>query len=543
MRLGKVILGLAQLAGVAATIWLLWFSDIPLGVPGEWTWDRIPFDRDSLKEMSLGWGIAGIVTVVYVAFCLFVDRRIMEAERLEVATWLSGLILLGAIWHGVVQECPPDPHRLSKTPWVVWYRATQGYYAEARFVANDDPQYLAKYTERLKEGDVLHFGTHPPGFVMLHRTIIRFIAKSPKIQSWLLKYQPQSVRDALDVLAETNVKSATPITDLDRAALWGSSLLAALAAMTTVAPLFCLLRRTCSREAAWRLVCLWPLVPALAVFHPVSDLWMPLLATLFLATWCRAWSRRSGLFAVLAGGVMWLGMNLTLAMLPVAFLAAMWTIADFLFAEANDSMPTRMKSLAICVVSALSTFVALTMFLQWMTDLNLVTVWTQNFKNHAGFYAQYTRTYRDWVLVNPLELALAVGMPVFLLAVSSWIKGTRGSLRTSRSLASFRLWCLVTLLVLWLSGKNSGEAARLWIFLMPCLIWVSGREEKITAKIVNGPGQTLPEYTGSSPVGWVCVLVLQAVVCVATVSRVDGFKFKTTVPVEGVAVTDPLKVG
>ena len=111
------------------------------------------------------------------------------------------------------------------------------------------------------------------------------------------------------------------------------------------------------------------------------------------------------------------------------------------------------------------------------------------------------------------------------MAVSTWLSCTHGCLKSGRSLASFRLWCLVTLLVLWLSGKNSGEVARLWIFLLPWLLWVAGREQQVTAKIVIGPGQTLPEYAGSPSKGWATLLILQAIVCVATVSRVDGFKF------------------
>ena len=218
-------------------------------------------------------------------------------------------------------------------------------------------------------------------------------------------------------------------------------------------------------------------------------------------------------------------------MLPVAFLAACWTIADCLLAESLDPFKTRAKQLAGCVAAALGMFAVLTGWAYWIASLNLPAVWLQNLRNHAGFYEQYARTYSSWLLVNPIELALAIGTPVFLFAVSTWLSGTKGSLRSGRSLASYRLWCLVTLLVLWLSGKNSGEAARLWIFLMPWLLWVCAREAEITAKIVNGPGQTLPEYTGNPARGWLVLLLLQAVVCTATVSRVDAFHFKTTAPV------------
>ena len=72
MRATKVLFWLAQLAGVAATIWLLWGSDLPLGIPNEWTWNRIQFDDADLKATAWGWGIAGLATVGYLLFCLFV---------------------------------------------------------------------------------------------------------------------------------------------------------------------------------------------------------------------------------------------------------------------------------------------------------------------------------------------------------------------------------------------------------------------------------------------------------------------------------------
>ncbi len=535
MRGWKVLFWLAQLAGVAATLWLLWGTEIPLGVAGEWTWDRIAFGKEVLQEVKFAAVIAGIATVVYLLLCLFADHRVLEASRWEMAGWLGALILIGATWHGVIQEIPPEPHRLSKVPWVVWYPGTQGYYREARFGMTDKKKYLASYAERMKEGDVLHFGTHPPGLILLHKSIIDFVDRSPKVQTWLLQYQPDSVRESLKVLAEGSVGTPTEVTDVDRAALWLSGLLAAVAAMSTVAPLFCLLRRTCGRETAWRVVCFWPLIPALAVFHPVSDLWLPFCGTLFLATWGRAWSHRSWFFGLLAGVVMFGGMLMSLAMLPVAFLAALWTLADFFVAESTDKLVARTRHLAVCVLASLAAFAALTWLAHWLYSLDLLAVWRQNYRNHAAFYVKYAqsfpRTYSSWLLVNPLELALAAGTPVFVMAVSTWLNSTYGCLKSGRSLASFRLWCFVTLVVLWLSGKNSGEAARLWIFLLPWLLWVAGREKQVAAKIVTGPGQTLPEYAGSPAQGWITLLVLQAVVCIATVSRVDGFKFKSTVPV------------
>ena len=84
MRATKVLFWLSQLAGVAAMIWLLWGSEIPLGVPSDnWVWDRIPFDDAEFQTTLLGWGIAGTATVLYLAFCSFADSRVLEANRWE----------------------------------------------------------------------------------------------------------------------------------------------------------------------------------------------------------------------------------------------------------------------------------------------------------------------------------------------------------------------------------------------------------------------------------------------------------------------------
>ena len=164
-------------------------------------------------------------------------------------------------------------------------------------------------------------------------------------------------------------------------------------------------------------------------------------ATSFLAVWGRAWSQRSVAAGLLAGLVMFLGMTLSLAMLPIAFLAALWTLSDCAFGEAIEPFGTRAKELVQCVVAALATFAVFVGLTWWLYSLDLPSVWMQNFQNHAGFYAKYPRTFLSWLLVNPIELALAAGTPVFLFAASSWLTSTKGCLRSGRSLASFRLWC------------------------------------------------------------------------------------------------------
>jgi len=145
-----------------------------------------------------------------------------------------------------------------------------------------------------------------------------------------------------------------------------------------------------------------------------------------------------------------------------------------------------------------------------------------NYDNHAGFYDKYTRTYWKWFLVNPLELALGLGAPVAVLAAAAWIRmrpWKECNVRLAHATACFAVWG-----VLWISGKNMGEAARLWLVVMPWPIWVlSSLFERPradgTASIANDEADT-----GSGSL-WLWALVAQGIVCAATVSRVNGFDF------------------
>jgi methylthioxylose transferase len=166
-----------------------------------------------------------------------------------------------------------------------------------------------------------------------------------------------------------------------------------------------------------------------------------------------------------------------------------------------------------CIVAALIGFAIPMLLLGWFARVNLLTVWWLNYQNHAEFYRHYPRTYWKWLLVNPVELSFAAGWPIALLAAV----GVWQLCRTNKSpLASVAWSALLVGGSLWLTGKNSGEAARLWIVLLPWLVWFAGpllaREEAETKSRWWRPA-------------WIVVAV-QLLVCLLTVSRVSGFHFE-----------------
>jgi hypothetical protein len=75
---------------------------------------------------------------------------------------------------------------------------------------------------------------------------------------------------------------------------------------------------------------------------------------------------------------------------------------------------------------------------------------------------------------------------------------------------------LIVLGILWISGKNMGEAARLWIVFLPWLLLC----------VAPTSPRSLPDEQRAWP-GWVwwSAAGLQAVFCIAAALQIDGFGF------------------
>jgi hypothetical protein len=156
----------------------------------------------------------------------------------------------------------------------------------------------------------------------------------------------------------------------------------------------------------------------------------------------------------------------------------------------------------------LAAFLLLVLLLWLGTGMNLLHVWTQNYANHAGFYRQFSRTYWKWLLINPLEFAIASGPALAVAAVAGCIVMLKRSFSRTAGLC----WCcLLVGLLLLLSGKNMGEAGRLWILFTPWLI------------ALTPPASLGGEATGPKFTDWLPIWLAQTVAAVFIVLRVVGF--------------------
>jgi methylthioxylose transferase len=506
---------IAAAVGLAASIGLLWCTNIPLGVPGEWTWLRIPF----ATEHIWGWIFAGFVAALYLGFVAFGSRKIESRGFAGRAVWIAVLAAAGFSWLITLESSVPGVTGLPKAQPVLFNWGSSGYFWQARYEVTDTRAFLAGYEDVVAQGDYLHIGTHPPGLTLLFRGLLALFESSPGLTDVVLMIEPESCRKAAAAIRLNAQASGRVFTPTDEAVLWFAALLAHLASAATVIPLFILLSECVDRRTAWFAAALWPLVPGIAVFLPKSDAVFPLFSILGPTLWLIGWQKRSFVLYALSGLTLFGGMLLSLAIAPIAVLTGLATVIAAV-RERDGERRATLKLWITSVISAAVGFFVPVLLLWWGCDLNLPKVWSQNVTNHAAFYDHFTRTWWKWLLMNPLETSLAAGAP---LAVAALVGGfrSRGTRLFPLVAATAAVWGL-----LWISGKNSGEAARLWLLFQPWMV-VAAAGALVDKRAA---GFSPAERTaGLNPAAreravWLSLLALQAIACIATVTRVDGFE-------------------
>lgn len=436
---------------------------VPLGVPGEWEWLRVR------GAPSFVWALPTIAAVV--GYCVYAalgfrSLGVPSAVGFRETVWVSGLTALAALVQFMIPMAAPDEYDLTRWAYVQYFQGSTGYYQVARDQAMGDPwKFLADYPVWIKDQDSLHIGTHPPGLIALQCVLIGAMERHSGAAGVLTSVMPPSIHEAFRQLEAMNRR---PIPRADRAAIFLASLLTMLACAATVAPLYVLAREGLAPQVAWTAAAVWPLGTAANLFQPDADVAYPFLSALALAL--AAWSARlrgsagggpalaSAFLAVGAGVVLAFGMAFTLAFLPIGLIVALVVLA-------TRHLSWWRKAWVVLWVGV--GFLGLVGIGWLVTGADPAVVWVWNLRHHARFYVEYPRSYFAWLLVNPIELAVAIGLPAVVWGLVGFIGDRRYVPRAA--------WCaLGVLVVVNLTGRNMGEVARLWMLFIPPLLLASG---------------------------------------------------------------------
>jgi hypothetical protein len=323
---------------------------------------------------------------------------------------------------------------------------SSGYYHVAREEMADPMAFLRDYPEWIKGQDVYHVGTHPPGLFVLSRAALGLMETSPGLAKGIDAAIPRGISDAFRQIIG-------PLPRADRAALVLLAGLTMLACAATSAPIYLMMRGSGADPAtSWSSAVLWPLVPSAVLFQPTADTAFPLLAAMSVALA----TRRGPVSSTMAGVVLAFGMACSLVFLAVGLIVG-------LMLATHKGMPIRRRLLLIGLTGV--GFLAPTLLGWAVTGANPFLIWWENQSKHAGFYGENPRSYFPWLVMNPIELIVGLG-----LSASAWVVVAMVAGKAPR--ASW--FSMLVLVILTLTGRSLSEVGRLWLPFFPMLLAAAG---------------------------------------------------------------------
>ena len=435
----------------------------PAPYPPEWQWALRP-DGPSRPPMAAAVCALSLLALLVASGTAWARRRPVAARRALV----TGAVLLSCgLQLGLLAREPGHPLRtlLSRTR----SRSFTSYHTVAISPEARDPSsFLRHHAERLPElaRSAKHAATHPPGPVLYYRALLALCEASPSLTESLL-----------DAAGVPDREFRPPATRAARAAaLLGALLLGLLGALAAWPIAHLALALGAEGLAAARLAVLWVLLPGPALMTPQFDqaLALPVVGATGLLLAAGVGTRRGPASAILAGLVG--GVALWVSYGVAAFLA-IGGMAALAAAEGGRAGLRRRAGLA-----ALSTAVAgLVAFgVPALFGHQPVRAMLTSLSIHREMYTA-PRSYALWLVFNPLDLALFLGVPVAVAGLLLLPRRVRPPAPDTAwvPLDRFRLALFAGIAVLLALGVTRGEVGRIWIPLMPLLLVASlgGRSE------------------------------------------------------------------
>jgi len=449
------LLIVASILFTAAIAFICLNRTFPLGVPGEWVWNRLP--RSPLFSVVPVVVAAG----VFIVLCC-VGRKWIERShrRTPFAMLLAMLAAIPLHWSlFFMPDSPMGPER-----WILSlsHPSSSGYLIVAidsetsvplgEQIAWTTVDFLRGYEAWIAKQDSFHIGTHPPGLFLVYRWTYRGLSENTWVTAAIWRSSPSRVTDAVTLLHRW--WKSYPALGLS--VIIAVSLLTWLACWLSCPIVYALARQVSSPAASYSSATLWLLAPGPLLFMPLADVGYVLVSST-LAALLIAGPRYHPhpifpmLFGILAGVIFIVGINLSLAFTVPLFFAVLAGV----FLEPRSFFLLRWW---LTWAAFLLTVGAIVLWFRFGLGFNLPAILWINLQKHRGFYEAFPRSYWLWVGVNLIEFAATVGVLSVALVAAAFTAPRRNRIA---------LAFLATLIILDLIGKNLSEAGRLWLFLTP----------------------------------------------------------------------------
>jgi len=463
-RRGGLLVALAAaLTGLAVGVALWW--PYRLGVD-DWAWEQV---KDPVWErVPYTLAVFALIACVVVVGWGRVSGASRRREAALVAL-LAGLAFLAQVMAG--RQARAGYH---ESVFAIGLPGASAYHGEARSIEHLGA-YLRTFHQQVRRRSFrVQLSTHPAGPVVLMWGLNHVFAGNPGAAEGFIdcceRWLAWGMRlEESPAAARLFAKMSPP----ELAGVWLATIVLRLAACLVVVPVYLMARHCHGRGVALTAGAFSAAIPSLLVFSPIVDLCFPVLAA--TACWLSfsAGERRSVWRAALAGLVVSVGLFFSLAFIVVALWAGALALVALWRGEGRPRKRHVVRLLAGGVAGLLLPVAALYAAFGY----NSFAVWRACWAGNAEFNLLSQRTYWKWLLVNPVEFLIFLGVPVACLFVRRLVAECREL--THRRFAR-RDWptlvvagLLVALNVL---GANRGEVARLWMFLMPACALAAAAE-------------------------------------------------------------------
>jgi len=455
------VLAVAAVLAAAALGYAAW-GPMPVRVD-DWRWFRAPEPQWSAAVATLlACALAGLLA-------LWAWRRADCLGGARLARVVAGLVALAFAIQVLAARQLPGGYQESIV--ALGKPGANRYHALARGIPRLGPV-LGRYDEWMRDPSHKLIVTHPPGPLSLYWCLNhvfagregaagRFVRWCEDWLAWGLRAKDPSGPPALVALFRG-------MSDAELAGAWLATFVLRLAAALVVVPVFAMARAAYGMRTGIAAAAMACVVPSLLLFSPGVDQAFPVVAA--TATWL-AWTagrRRSAWRAAAAGFAVSLGLFFSLSFAVVAALAGLTALGALWSVEQRPTL----RGVWPLAAGAAAGFCLPLVTLYLATGYRPLAVWMACVENNARFNAASGRVYWKWLLVNPVEFLLFLGVPVAVLFVARVARGVRRAWEGRWGEADWPTLLLAgVLLALNVSGLNRGEVSRLWMFLMPgCVV-------------------------------------------------------------------------
>jgi hypothetical protein len=432
---------LATLAGLALRV-------LPVGWPGEYSVSWWPM-LAQVPRASLLIALAAVAVAAGVAqWAAARGGGLPRAARLALLTLVPALLLRAL---PLLEHYGAEKHAAALASEI-----NTSYFQVASGV-NDRTAFLHDYAAGMGALP-MHARTHSPTWPLVFRAALDAGATPAGERAARLTAHALGADWAAAETLATSV-AERPLATSDMAGLWLLVAMLALCVMALPLATYFLASAFAPPEAALTAAAWAALLPAPLLYFPDVDVVHPLLYALVLGAWLRR-DRHAGW--ALAAGVL----AAKLVALSFGNLAVVLVCAVVALLARFGNAPSARRELVNAVL--LVTPLALLALVAEGAGARPFALCAEAMRQHHVILAQRTRALWPWL--NPLEAAIAFGVPsaLWLVAHAEFqLPRRHAPLTAAQGLVAATL---AVLLVLDVSGQTKGEAARLWMGCFPLLL-------------------------------------------------------------------------